>query len=197
MSRITDWRVATKETRKWTSGDHATYWRLQQNWIHRTSVANWSYWHDVRFDGSWQRSTIGPGLLHRSLYSVLLKFYGNDKDGEISMVEWQSGAIMLRICILEICVWNLSCRCTSLLPSISMTTCLTYKILLITGHEGPFMTSALRWGVGGQHHAPAALPPGKDPVPIVQEAGWAPGPVWTGAENLANHRDSIPGPSSP
>jgi len=26
---------------------------------------------------------------------------------------------------------------------------------------------------------------GKDPVPIVQEAGWASGPVWTGAENLA------------
>ena len=25
----------------------------------------------------------------------------------------------------------------------------------------------------------------KDPVPIVQEAGWAPGPVWTGAENLS------------
>ena len=24
--------------------------------------------------------------------------------------------------------------------------------------------------------------PGKDPVPIVQEAGWAPGPVWTDAE---------------
>ena len=28
--------------------------------------------------------------------------------------------------------------------------------------------------------------PGKDPVPIVQEAGWAPGSVWTGAENLAS-----------
>jgi len=27
--------------------------------------------------------------------------------------------------------------------------------------------------------------PGKDPVPIVQEAGWAPGRVWTVAENLA------------
>ena len=26
---------------------------------------------------------------------------------------------------------------------------------------------------------------GKDPVPIVQEAGWAPGPVWTGVKNLA------------
>jgi hypothetical protein len=37
-------------------------------------------------------------------------------------------------------------------------------------------------GVGGQRHAPAALPPGNDPVPIVQETGWAPGPVWTGAE---------------
>ena len=36
-----------------------------------------------------------------------------------------------------------------------------------------------------QRHAPAALYPGKEPVPIVQEAEWAPGPVWTGAENLA------------
>ena len=27
--------------------------------------------------------------------------------------------------------------------------------------------------------------PGKDPVLIVQEAEWAPGPVWTGAKNLA------------
>ena len=25
----------------------------------------------------------------------------------------------------------------------------------------------------------------KDPVPILQKAGWAPGPVWRGAENLA------------
>jgi hypothetical protein len=32
-------------------------------------------------------------------------------------------------------------------------------------------------GVGGQRHAPA--------LPIVQEAGWAPGPVWTDAENLS------------
>jgi hypothetical protein len=27
--------------------------------------------------------------------------------------------------------------------------------------------------------------PGKDPVLIVHEAVWAPGPVWTGAENFA------------
>jgi hypothetical protein len=40
-------------------------------------------------------------------------------------------------------------------------------------------------GVGGKHHAPAAFIPGKDPVPSVQEAGWASEPVWIGAENLA------------
>ena len=40
-------------------------------------------------------------------------------------------------------------------------------------------------GVRGQHHAPAALHPGKDLVPTVEVAGWALGPVWTGAEYLA------------
>ena len=39
--------------------------------------------------------------------------------------------------------------------------------------------------MSGQHHAPAAFTPGKDPVPIVQEAGWAPEPAWIGAGNLA------------
>ena len=32
--------------------------------------------------------------------------------------------------------------------------------------------------------------PGKDPVPIVKEAGWTPGPVWTGGISRP-HRDSI------
>ena len=31
-------------------------------------------------------------------------------------------------------------------------------------------------GVRRQPHAPAASTPGKDPLPIVQEAGWTPGP---------------------
>ena len=30
----------------------------------------------------------------------------------------------------------------------------------------------------------ALFTPRKDPVPLVQEAGWAPGPDWKGAENL-------------
>ena len=47
-------------------------------------------------------------------------------------------------------------------------------------------------GVGGQHHALAAFSRERDPVPIVQEAVWVPGPVWTVAENVAAHQDSIP-----
>jgi hypothetical protein len=35
-----------------------------------------------------------------------------------------------------------------------------------------------------QRHGRPLFTPRKDPVPIVHEAGWAPGPVWTGAENL-------------
>jgi len=33
--------------------------------------------------------------------------------------------------------------------------------------------------------------PGKDPVPILQKAGWAPGPAWKGG-NLVSTGDSIP-----
>jgi len=46
-------------------------------------------------------------------------------------------------------------------------------------------------GVGDQPHASAASTPGKDLLPIVQEAGWATGPVWTGGKS-GPHRDSIP-----
>jgi hypothetical protein len=47
--------------------------------------------------------------------------------------------------------------------------------------------------VGGLRHAPAALLAERDPVPIVEETGWTSGQDWTGAENFAPHRDSIPG----
>jgi len=39
-------------------------------------------------------------------------------------------------------------------------------------------------GLGGQPHAPATSTPGKNHVPVVQVAEWAPGPVWTGTEKL-------------
>jgi hypothetical protein len=46
------------------------------------------------------------------------------------------------------------------------------------------LTSALDKG-GWSSTRPGRIIPGKDPVPIVQEAGSAPAPVWTGVENLA------------
>jgi hypothetical protein len=36
--------------------------------------------------------------------------------------------------------------------------------------------------LGGQRHALLIYPQERDPVLILQEVGWAPGPVWTGAE---------------
>ena len=48
------------------------------------------------------------------------------------------------------------------------------------------------WGVGGQFYVPAALPPGKNPVPIVQYVGWAPRPVWMGVKYLAHIRIRSP-----
>ena len=42
-----------------------------------------------------------------------------------------------------------------------------------------------------QSVTPPHFAPGKDPVPILQEAGWTPGPVWTGGKSRP-HRDSIP-----
>jgi len=44
-------------------------------------------------------------------------------------------------------------------------------------------TSALDVG-GWSTPRPGRVTPTKDPVPVVQEAGWAPEPVWTDAENL-------------
>jgi len=42
-------------------------------------------------------------------------------------------------------------------------------------------------GVGSQGHSPEAYL-----VPIEQEAGWAPGPVWNGVEYLASTRIRSP-----
>ena len=52
------------------------------------------------------------------------------------------------------------------------------------------MTTALE-GVRGSVTPRLLFTPGKNPVPIAQEAGWAPGWVWTGAENLCSRKDQI------
>jgi len=40
-----------------------------------------------------------------------------------------------------------------------------------------------RWWVVSSKPRPH-FTPGQDPVPVLQKAGWDPGPVWTGVENL-------------
>jgi hypothetical protein len=47
-----------------------------------------------------------------------------------------------------------------------------------------FLTSALD-GVEWSTPCSGRFTPVEEPVPIVSEAGWAPGPVWAGVENLA------------
>ena len=84
--------------------------------------------------------------------------------------------------------------CTGTEVKVKVKVTLVQALRLCTGrtaHRGSrgtalqFHDHGTRRGVRGQPHAPAALCPRKDPVPTVQEVGWAPGPVWTGAENLA------------
>ena len=60
-----------------------------------------------------------------------------------------------------------------------------------TAHRGSrgiallFYDHSTRRGWGVSVTPRPLFTPGKDPIPIVQEARWAPRPVWTGAENLA------------
>jgi len=59
-----------------------------------------------------------------------------------------------------------------------------------TAHRGSrgiallFHDHGTRRGWGVSDTPQPLFTPWKNPVPIVQKAGWAPGPVWTGAENL-------------
>jgi len=57
------------------------------------------------------------------------------------------------------------------------------------------MTAALEVGEWSAARPGRTLRPGKDTVPIAQEAGWARGPVWKGGKSRP-HRNSIPDPLS-
>jgi hypothetical protein len=57
----------------------------------------------------------------------------------------------------------------------------------IKGRERYISTHTRPWhenGMGGQHHAPVALPQEQDPAPTVHKDGWALGIIWMGPENL-------------
>ena len=61
-----------------------------------------------------------------------------------------------------------------------------------TAHRGsrgiavPFLDHGTRRGRRVSFTPRPLFTPGKDSLPIVQEAGWVPGQFWTGAENLAS-----------
>ena len=67
-----------------------------------------------------------------------------------------------------------------------------------TAHRGSrdialfFLDHGTSRGEGPATRPGRPSPPGKDPALIVQEAGWAPGSVWSGAENLAPTRIRSP-----
>jgi hypothetical protein len=74
------------------------------------------------------------------------------------------------------------------------------KVHPVTAYDGPEREQKYRFtpsvistldGVGGQRHAPAALPRERDPIAIVQEAGWAPKGGLDGVHKALSHRDAI------
>ena len=86
-------------------------------------------------------------------------------------------------------IWTTDCSFLQLIAYIVKCT-LVQALRLCrgrVGHRGSrgiallFLDHSSRRGEGSASRPGCSLPPGKYPVPIVQEAGWAPGPVWTGA----------------
>jgi len=102
-------------------------------------------------------------------------FYSNIKTGKVSIVTF--------IDLYRRWPWYTKVKCT-----------LVQALRLCTGrtaHRGSGGVALLFHDHGTRRWWGVSVTPrplfthGKDTVPIVQEAGWAPGPVWTGAENLA------------
>jgi hypothetical protein len=103
----------------------------------------------------------------------------------------------------ELNYWHTGHNTAGILTQTVLCSC-KGKVHPRTGHDGPerenrysstlSLTSALDGG-GWSTPRPGRFTPGNVSVPVVQEAGWALGPVWTGAENLAP--TGIRSPDSP
>ena len=66
---------------------------------------------------------------------------------------------------------------------------------LVGSYYADFSLTLALDGGGSSTTRHGRFTPGKDPLPIVQYVGCDTGPVWTDVENLAPHRNSIPGVS--
>ena len=109
---------------------------------------------------------------------------------------YQKWSEILVLALLNFAVWfSVQVAYTSVgSPSFKVKCTLVQALKLCTGRTALresrgiallFHDHGTRGGWGVSVTSRPLFTPGKDPVPIVQEAGWAPGPVWTGAENLA------------
>jgi hypothetical protein len=96
---------------------------------------------------------------------------------------------LLRVNLYAICFW-----CEYKGKKVKVKCTLVQALSLCTGRKAhwgsrgialTFFDQGTRRGWGVSVTPRPLFTPGKDPVPILQEAGWAPGLIWTGAENLA------------
>jgi hypothetical protein len=110
--------------------------------------------------------------------------------------EWVSSHILYLKSLLHIafllCCISINYCATVIKKRVKCT--LVQALRLCTGctaHKGstgialPFYDHGTRRGSEVSVTPQPLFTPGKEPLPIVQETGWAPGLVWTGAENLA------------
>ena len=156
---------------------------------HCTREAEWALWHF--WTGMEQRKHLDPSEIRspdRPAHSKSLYILRQSCPTSVVLVWWFKRYFSY-----------LSRDVFAVLTSVTTYSKLKVKCTLVqalrlctgrTAHKGssgialPFHERSARseWGVSV---TPRLLfTPVKEPVPIVQEAGWAPGPVWTGAENL-------------
>ena len=99
------------------------------------------------------------------------------------------------LCFFRSLFWETISLCSSFGGGSMVKMCTLVQALRLctshtayTGSRGialPFVDHGTRSGWGVSVKPRTLFIPGKDPVSIVQEVERAPGPVWTGAENLA------------
>ena len=134
------------------------------------------------------------------VFFKLLPLYSEGKKPQLPLKwegGWATGAVTV-FCSIRIRKWyknNGICLYLWHLPVYSKVKCALVQTLRLctgrTAHRGSrgiavlFHDYGTRRGWGVSVTPRPLFTPGKDPVPIVQEAGWAPQPFWKWAENLA------------
>jgi len=168
---------------------------LNRYFIYRLISWTESFWEANRFSASQEiprilRSPKVHWLIHQSaapvpILSQINQFYGPQihflKIHFNNALPSKSGSS--KWLLSPIYIYPLKVKCT-LVRALTLCTGRTAR----RGSRGIallFLDHGIRRGWGVSVTPRPLFAPGKDPIPIVQEAEWAQGPVWTGTENLA------------